>query len=88
MTSRLLPYSRQQTDETDIAAVVGALRGDWLEGGPAVDVFEPTPARTADAARAVVCAGDLFPGDAVIVPAIAIAAKANVVRFVGAEVVR
>lgn len=36
----MLPYGRQSVDEADIAAVVQALRSDWLTTGPAVDRFE------------------------------------------------
>lgn len=35
-----LRYSRQQIDEDDIAAVVRALRSDWLTQGPEVAAFE------------------------------------------------
>lgn len=98
MASRFLSYGRQQIDETDIAAVVACLKGDWLTGGPFVDAFETALAKSVDALDAVVCANgtaalhlaamglDLGPGDIVIVPAITFAATANAVRFVGAEV--
>ena len=36
----MLPYGRQSIDESDIEAVAGVLRGDWLTTGPAVDAFE------------------------------------------------
>jgi dTDP-4-amino-4,6-dideoxygalactose transaminase len=36
----MLPYGRQSIDESDIAAVVDTLRGDWLTIGPQVDAFE------------------------------------------------
>ncbi|MGH9516576.1 MAG: UDP-4-amino-4,6-dideoxy-N-acetyl-beta-L-altrosamine transaminase [Terriglobales bacterium] len=36
----LLPYGRQSIDEDDIAAVVEALRSDWLTTGPKVGEFE------------------------------------------------
>lgn len=35
-----LPYGRQTIDDEDVAAVVGALRGDWLTQGPTVARFE------------------------------------------------
>lgn len=36
----MLPYGRQSVDDADVAAVVAALRSDWLTTGPAVDRFE------------------------------------------------
>jgi UDP-4-amino-4,6-dideoxy-N-acetyl-beta-L-altrosamine transaminase len=96
--SRFLPYGRQDIDEADVAAVVGALKGDWLTGGPAPDAFEGALADTFHASHAVVCANgtaalhlaamalDLGPNDIVVVPAMTFAATANAVRFVGAEV--
>ncbi len=35
-----LPYGRQTIDDEDVAAVVAALRGDWLTQGPTVARFE------------------------------------------------
>ena len=39
-TAKFLPYSRQSIDADDIAAVVAALRSDFLTTGPLVDQFE------------------------------------------------
>ncbi|HEX7745992.1 MAG TPA: aminotransferase class V-fold PLP-dependent enzyme [Micromonosporaceae bacterium] len=36
----MLPYGRQSVDDSDIEAVVAALRSDWLTTGPQVDAFE------------------------------------------------
>ena len=36
----VLPYGRQSIDDDDVAAVVAALRGDWLTQGPTVARFE------------------------------------------------
>ena len=35
-----LHYGHQSIDESDIAAVVAALKGEWLTQGPLVDEFE------------------------------------------------
>ena len=35
-----LPYAHQQIDDDDVAAVVAALRSDWLTTGPRVRQFE------------------------------------------------
>ncbi|TQV83646.1 UDP-4-amino-4,6-dideoxy-N-acetyl-beta-L-altrosamine transaminase [Denitrobaculum tricleocarpae] len=94
----MIPYGRQTIDEDDIAAVAEVLRGDFLTGGPAVGRFEAALAETVQAPHAVACANgtaalhlavlalDLGPGDIVVVPSVTFLASANVVRFVGANV--
>ncbi|WP_282611377.1 UDP-4-amino-4,6-dideoxy-N-acetyl-beta-L-altrosamine transaminase [Pelagibius sp. Alg239-R121] len=94
----MIPYGRQSIDEDDIAAVAEVLRGDFLTGGPAVGRFEAALAETVTAPHAIACANgtaalhlavlalDLGPGDVVVVPSVTFLATANVVRFVGAEV--
>ena len=93
-----LPYGRHAIDDDDVAAVVAALRGDWLTTGPAVDRFEQAFAETVEARHAVACssgtaalhlaalAADLGPGDTVVVPSVTFLATANAARYVGAEV--
>lgn len=99
MSSSFVPYGRQIVDDDDIAAVVEALRGDWLTSGPAVGRFEAAFAEFVGAAHAVavsngtaalhlaMLAADIGPGDEVIVPALTFAASANCVRYVGGRVV-
>jgi UDP-4-amino-4,6-dideoxy-N-acetyl-beta-L-altrosamine transaminase len=94
-----LPYGRQTIEDDDIAAVVEALKADYLTTGPRVEAFEAAFAEAVGARHAVACANgtaalhlsmlalDLKPGEAVIVPAITFAATANCARFQGAEVV-
>lgn len=36
----MIPYARQDIDETDIQAVVDVLKSDWLTQGPAIERFE------------------------------------------------
>ncbi len=36
----MIPYGRQDIDDNDVAAVVTALKSDWLTQGPAVPEFE------------------------------------------------
>ncbi|MBI5162491.1 MAG: aminotransferase class I/II-fold pyridoxal phosphate-dependent enzyme, partial [Magnetospirillum sp.] len=98
-TAPFLPYGRHTIEEDDIAAVVAALRSDFLTCGPAVEAFEAAFARRVGARFAVSCASgtaalhlaalalDLGPGDAVIVPTMTFLATANAARYVGAEVV-
>ncbi|CAO3383362.1 UDP-4-amino-4,6-dideoxy-N-acetyl-beta-L-altrosamine transaminase [Azospirillum argentinense] len=94
----LLPYGRQDIDQTDIDAVTAVLRGDWLTQGPAVEAFERALCDRTGAAHAVACANGtaalhlatlalgLGPSDAVVVPAVTFLATANAARYVGAEV--
>lgn len=98
MSGSFLPYGRQVIEEDDIAAVVAALKGDFLTTGPTVDAFERALAEAVDVPEAVVCGNgtqalhlaalalDLAAGDAVIVPAITFLATANAARYCGAEV--
>lgn len=98
MEQPFLPYGRQAIDDSDIAAVIAALRSDWLTTGPAVEAFESALAEVAGAPYAVSCssgtaalhlavlAAGIGPGDTVIVPANTFLATANAVRYVGAEV--
>jgi UDP-4-amino-4,6-dideoxy-N-acetyl-beta-L-altrosamine transaminase len=48
-----IPYSRQDIDDDDVAAVVAALRSDWLTQGPAVPAFEAAFAARHQVAHAV-----------------------------------
>ncbi len=94
-----LPYGRQSIDDSDIEAVVEALRADFLTTGPMVDRFEAELAATVGAKEAVVVANgtaalhlavltqNLTAKDIVIVPAITFAASANAVAYCGAQVV-
>lgn len=94
-----LPYGRHTVDETDIAAVVAALRGPALTGGPAVPAFEAALANATGAAHAVACASgtaalhlaltalDLPPGTGVVVPSLTFVATANAVRMAGGRVI-
>ncbi len=91
----MLPYGRQTVDETDIAAVAGVLRSDWLTTGPAVERFENAFAEAMGAGHAVavssgtaalhaaVHAIGIGPGDEVVVPPLTFAATANAVVYEG-----
>lgn len=94
-----LPYGRQTVDQDDVAAVVEALKSDFLTSGPRVPAFETAFARAVGASEAVACnsgtaalhlayaALGVGPGDVVIVPAITFLATANAARYLGADVV-
>ena len=91
----MIPYGRQSIDDSDIAAVVEALRSDWLTTGPRVAAFERAFAAYTGAAHAVAVnsgtaalhaalhSWNLSPGDEVIVPANTFVATANAVLYVG-----
>ena len=80
-----------------MAAVVEALRGDWLTQGPRVAAFEAAAARPPAARRtrsrsppgtaalhAACFAAGVGPGDEVLTSAITFAASANCAAYVGA----
>ncbi|PZF97564.1 DegT/DnrJ/EryC1/StrS family aminotransferase [Micromonospora deserti] len=95
----LLPYGRQSVTEDDVAAVVAALRSDWLTTGPQVDAFEADLARwTGGAGCAAVsngtaalhvayAAAGVGPGDEVIVPPMTFVATASSAVALGATIV-
>jgi UDP-4-amino-4,6-dideoxy-N-acetyl-beta-L-altrosamine transaminase len=99
MPPPVLPYGRQTIEDDDIAAVVEALKADFLTTGPTVEAFETAFAETVGARHAVACSNgtaalhlamlalDVQPGDAVVAPSITFLATANCARYVGAEVV-
>jgi len=94
-----LPYGRQVIEDDDIAAVVDALRGEYLTTGPRVAEFEHALADATGAKHAIACANgtaalhlaaralNLAPGTTTIVPAITFIATANAVRLNGGDVV-
>ncbi len=98
MARPFLPYGKQSIDETDIAAVADALRGDFLTTGPKVGEFETAFAARVGAAEAVACANgtaalhlaamalDIGPGDVVLAPAMSFMASANGPRYTGARI--
>jgi perosamine synthetase len=92
----LLPYGRQSIDESDIQAVVEALRSDWLTTGPKIAEFEEAMAAWVGAKYAVsfssgtaalhsaAFAAGLQPGDDAITSPLTFAATANCVLYQGA----
>jgi UDP-4-amino-4,6-dideoxy-N-acetyl-beta-L-altrosamine transaminase len=94
-----LPYGRQSIDDDDVAAVVAALKSDFLTTGPLVQAFEKDLAARTGAREAVVCnsgtaalhlaaiGAGLTSGDSAIVSAMTFSGTANAVRYCGGEVV-
>ena len=91
-----LPYGHQSIDESDIAAVVEVLGGDWLTQGPAIDAFERALAERVGARHVVAfnsgtaalhaacAAAGVSAGDEVLTTPLSFAASANCARYVGA----
>ena len=92
----LLPYGRQTIDEDDIAAVLAALRSDFLTSGPQVEAFEDEFAEMVGAKHAIaVCnataalhlamlVAGIGRGDRVVTSPNTFLASANCAAFVGA----
>ncbi|MNX53254.1 UDP-4-amino-4-deoxy-L-arabinose--oxoglutarate aminotransferase [compost metagenome] len=95
--SASIPYGRQWISEEDIAAVVEALRSDWLTQGPLVTRFEEALAEAVGARFAVAVANGTAalhlaalaagfgPGDEVITTPNTFAASANCVLYAGGK---
>lgn len=93
-----LPYARQLIDDTDIAAVVEALRAPQLTCGPRVAEFEARLATYVGTRHASVCSSGtaalhltyaglgLGPGDEIITTPITFSATAAAAYYVGATV--
>jgi dTDP-4-amino-4,6-dideoxygalactose transaminase len=94
----MLPYGRHSVDESDVEAVVAALRSDWLTTGPQVDAFEsdlagwtggvPCVAVSSGTAalHTAYAAAGVGPGDEVITPPITFVASAATAVALGARV--
>ena len=95
----MIPYGHHDIDDDDIAAVVAALRSDWLTTGPAVEAFEQDLERwtggvpvvavssgTAALHTAYAAAG-IGPGDEVITPPITFIATQATAALLGATIV-
>jgi dTDP-4-amino-4,6-dideoxygalactose transaminase len=94
----MIPYGRHSINDADIAAVVNALRSDWLTTGPLVEVFELALEEIVGAPCVSVSSGTaalhcayaaigLEPGDEVITPPITFIATQATAAFFGAKIV-
>jgi dTDP-4-amino-4,6-dideoxygalactose transaminase len=94
----MLPYGRQQIDESDVEAVVAALHSDWLTTGPRVDQFEQDLAAVAGAPCVAVINGTaalhtayavagIRAGDEVVTTPMTFVATASTAAMLGATVV-
>jgi len=94
----VIPYGRQDIQESDIEAVEAVLRSDFLTQGPAVPMFERTVAHRSGAKFGVACnsatsalhiaclALKLVPGQRLWTVPNTFVASANCARYCGADV--
>ncbi len=92
-----IPYGRQNIDEEDIKAVIGALRFDWVIQGPRVEEFETRVAEYCGARYAVafnsgtsalyaaMYAAGIEAGEEVITTPLTFVATANAALYAGAR---
>ena len=97
--SKIIPYGRQNIEQSDIDAVVEALKADFLTQGPRIKKFEEEFANYVGAKYAVAVSNGtaalhlntlalgVSPGDKVITTPITFAASANCIQYCGGEVV-
>lgn len=97
-TVHMIPYGRQDVDQSDIDAVVNVLRSDFLTQGPVVPRFEQAVAtycgaryayamNSATSALHIAClALGVGPGDLVWTSPVTFVASANCALYCGAEV--
>ncbi|MGE3261186.1 MAG: UDP-4-amino-4,6-dideoxy-N-acetyl-beta-L-altrosamine transaminase [Bacteriovoracia bacterium] len=93
-----IPYGRQTITDEDVAAVVEALKGEWLTQGPKIEEFEKKFAAYVGAPYAVAVSNGtaalhlaamamkVKPGQKVITTPITFAASGNCVRYCGGDV--
>lgn len=99
MNTKVIPYGRQNITESDIDAVIKALKSEYLTQGPQINEFEKKFAEYVGASYAVAVSNGtaalhlstlalgVNEGDKVITSPITFAASANCVRYCGGEVV-
>ena len=94
----MIPYGRQSINDDDIAAVVKALKGDFLTTGPLVEEFEQEIEKVVGAPSVVVSSGTaalhcayaaigVEPGDEIITPPITFIATQATAALMGAKIV-
>lgn len=94
----MIPYGRHSINNDDIAAVVSALKSDWLTTGPLVEQFELALEKVTGAPCIVVSSGTaalhcayaaigLGPGDEIITPPITFVATQAAAALLGATIV-
>lgn len=99
MQPAFLPYGVQDIDDSDIAAVVSALKSEMLTTGPRVTSFEQAFAKAVGAQHAIAfcnataalhiaaLAGGVGQQDVCLAPTMSFLASANGMRFTGADII-
>ncbi len=94
----MIPYGRQDVQDDDVAAVVAALKSDFITQGPCIPAFEESVCRAADSAHGVAASSataalhvaclalGLGEGDLLWTSPITFVASANVGHLCGADV--
>jgi len=94
----MIPYGRHSINDDDIAAVIAALKSDWLTTGPLVEEFESALEKVVGAPCVAVSSGTaalhcayaavgLQPGDEVITPPITFIATQATAALFGAKII-
>ena len=94
----MIPYGRQSINDSDIAAVLAALKSDWLTTGPLVEQFEKALEKVVGAPTVTVSSGTaalhcayaaigIKPGDEIITPPITFIATQATAALLGAKIV-
>jgi dTDP-4-amino-4,6-dideoxygalactose transaminase len=94
----MIPYGRQSINDDDIAAVVGALKSEFLTTGPLVEKFEQEIEKVVGAPCVAVSSGTaalhcayaaigIEPGDEIITPPITFIATQATAALMGAKIV-
>jgi UDP-4-amino-4,6-dideoxy-N-acetyl-beta-L-altrosamine transaminase len=94
----MIPYGRQSIDDSDVDAIVEALKSDWLTTGPLVEKFELELEKVVGAPTVTVTSGTaalhcayaaigIEPGDEVITPPITFIATQSTAALLGAKIV-
>lgn len=98
MISKPIPYGHQYITDEDIAAVVEALKSDYLTQGPKIKEFETDFSAVCGCDNTVMVSNgtaglhlaalalDIKPGDKIITTPITFVASANGFRYCGAEI--
>ncbi|MEO0328176.1 MAG: UDP-4-amino-4,6-dideoxy-N-acetyl-beta-L-altrosamine transaminase [Pseudomonadota bacterium] len=98
MASKFLPYGKQDITDSDVNAVVEALRSDFLTTGPRVQEFEEAFSQYVGAPHCIAVSNgtaalhlacmalDISKNDCVLVPTMSFAASTNGAAYCGADI--
>lgn len=99
MNNKVIPYGKQDINDSDVKAVIEVLNGEYLTQGPAILEFEKAFSNYVGSKYSIALSNgtaalhlsllalDIKPNDKVITTPITFAASANCIRYCGGEVV-